>query len=141
MSNKLRNIKRNAPVDAVNQPGITLTIFELRKSMGALNELCSKQIPAALAFKLAKSIKIINQDIETFETTRISICQRLGTAPTAERGEYTFTPEARIEFDREIDALIATEVTLPISKIKVEDLGAAVTLTAGEASGLLWLFE
>jgi hypothetical protein len=115
-----------------------ITLGALVSSRAALQNLFAQPLPAKSSFQLQKTLKVVNLNLEVFETTLKSLCERYGT--TEDGTTYKFAPENQIAMQKETDDLQGAEVELPDYKISQWELDG-VKLSVLDMASLEWLIE
>lgn len=111
---------------------IKVTVEQLHRSSPALGELSQLNIPIALGFKIAKVIKTVSTEIESFEAVRKQKLDNL--CKKDEKGNILLKKDAKgkstqavefkdadaeKQFSDEINELFKTEIELNIDTIPV----------------------
>jgi hypothetical protein len=119
---------------------IKVSLKEVINSQMALQELMTQPLPSSLSYKISRLSKSIKSELETFEETRIEICNRLGEKSEDDKS-YVIKDENKEEFTSELNNLINTEIELPGEKIQVEQLSDRVELSPFSFLQLDWLIK
>lgn len=87
------------------------------------NDILPKAIPIKLALRLNNILAVLAPKVDTFYSARKALIEKFGVLQGT---EYTFTPEAEVEVNKEIDKLLATEIeALPDNlKISLNEIGS-----------------
>ena len=116
-----------------------------------LESICSKEVSEALkmfgglklsplvAFKFAKVLKCVSEEIQRYETVRISSAEELGEL-VEESNQYKFSKENGVKFHAQLKELLETEVELPADKLNLNDLGDTF-IEPNLLLPLMWLIE
>lgn len=151
MSSKVRSIQSKRE----QQEGIHVSLGQLISSVsqtpqlpGALDVLCSQQIPIAASFKLSKIVKAVSAELEQYNETRKKLCERYSNKDESGKvimietegqpGRYDIPKDKLAEFEKELGELQATDVTLSGEQIKIASLGN-VNLAPAYSLQLHWL--
>jgi hypothetical protein len=137
MSKIRQQLKRTAAA----KPGtaVTLTLGQLVGASGALTRLLAHPVTAVLAFRLAKLGKAVSAEFEIYNSTRNKLLEQFGTL-NKEKSEYNFTPENRIEFEKQLKELNGAEVVLPLAPVSVSDL-QGIEISGADLLALEWLVQ
>lgn len=120
---EVTNFSLNNPFKNENKSGENQLIF----IYPALIEFKKLKAPTNVAYNIVKSIKSVEQAIQDYDNTRISICESLcdrdaQDKPIIENGKYKFTTERQIEFQEKWQELLNTKVSIDIFEIKQSDV-------------------
>lgn len=104
------------------------TIKAAQESLPALGMMAQTALPAVASYKVSMILRKLKEPLAVFDEKRIALLKECGTpkalGPGVKEGEYDITDQAR--WDAEFGALQATEVELPVSPVKVAELGSAM---------------
>ena len=107
---------------------IKLTIGDLVNSTEALQKLADKQLKAKLAWQVARLLKMIDAELQSFNDTRMNLVKKYGEKDetgsliTDDKGNCKILPDLVNEFSKELKELVDTEIELNSNKLKIEDL-------------------
>lgn len=107
---------------------INVKISDLLNATDTLQLLSKKSLKARLAFSVAKLLKGAEQEIQSFNETRMNIIRKYGEKDengelkTDESGNCKIEESSINEFSKELNDLIDTEVEISASKMRMEDL-------------------
>lgn len=101
------------------------TIIEAKD---ALTVLSQKELSIATSYKVAKLIKAVSAELETFNTQRIKLLQDIGCTLSENGEQYIIPTDKRTEFAEKYSQLLAVEVEMP-DKIAIN--GENVSLSPG----------
>lgn len=103
-----------------------LSIRTIADSVQALGILYGLGLPVGAAYRLTKFIKLINAEMDTFNTTRLELAKQYGHIGEANgQSVYKFeTADEKADFARGMDALLSEEIELPDIVITESELGA-----------------
>lgn len=151
MSNKIRPIKEER--ERRQAEGITVTLRDLLTSQTSLSVLCQQQLPIRKSFELSKIAKSMSAELENYQAAHKTLCERYansdddGPIMLNEKGErvgyqegarYDIPKDKQDEFNKELEELLATEVSLPGAQLKINDLGN-ISLASVHVMALDWL--
>ena len=121
---------------------------------GALNILCGQSLPIVLSFRLLKLVHAVNLELEQYQAARKLLCERFAKkdeegkaimvshdgSPLVEGqpGKYDIPDDKMPEFNKELQTLLATEVSIPGKQIKVLEL-SSVRMAPAHLMALEWL--
>lgn len=139
MAGKLRSIERDIEKrqQAELPKSITLTLKDVLNSVPALQEIANQPIPAKISFRLGVLIRKVNERCEVYQETRKALCEKYGEE-NQDEGKYDIRPEEQDTFNKELDDLLAEEVTFNVSPIKLRVI-ESVPLSPGAMASLHWL--
>ena len=107
---------------------IELTIQELIDTIPILKELSGKQLKSKVAYKLARLLREVQKESETFETARFNLIKMYGDKDENgelkrdENGNIYIHPNEITTFNSELNDLLNTTITINSDKLKIEDL-------------------
>jgi hypothetical protein len=104
----------------------------------ALNNLASKQMPAALAYRIAMLMRQVLPHIQQFQRTRNELVNRLGGKPD-EAGRITVLPENLPTFFGEVEKLLDEDVSIEVNPISLDDL--EIEMSPMDVYALQWLLK
>lgn len=91
------------------------TILNAREAAG---RLAGQALPAAVSFRIAKLINVLNAELTAYETERVKLCEKCGTL-NKDEGRYDITKGE--EFARELESLYNLDITLGVEKVALPD--------------------
>lgn len=103
-----------------------VTLSELVNMQGALRKLVVAELPAKLAYRLAKLLKILEPEFTSYEETRRKLVEKYGDKK--EDGNIQVPPEKLNDFFGEINEVLKEEVEITFFPFTVDEL-AKVELT------------
>lgn len=107
---------------------IELTVKEILESTDALNELIKQPLNGRTSFAVARMAKQIEKEYNLVQTTRKEIIERYcrkdenGQVIVDEKGNSAIPPEDIEDFNKEINDLLETKITLTADKINIDEL-------------------
>jgi hypothetical protein len=103
-----------------------------------LTTLSQTRMDGKTSFKVARLIRDVSRELETYNAERLKLCEKHGKL-SDDKSRYTFpTPEAVAAFNDAIKQM-ASE-TIVLHHQKMPELLGVVQLTPGEMLTLEWLF-
>lgn len=108
-----------------------------------LSQLASNQemrLPARVSFAVARNLKMLIPIIEDIDMARQSIAETYGTLDVDNPTQYRIPENNRDTVNQELDAIMETEVDVPLVKIKmteIEDLNISIAM----AEALMFMVE
>lgn len=108
-----------------------------------LSQLASNdemRLPARVSFAVARNIKMLIPIIEDIDMARQSIAETYGTLDVDNPTQYRIPENNRDTVNQELDAIMETEVDVPLVKIKmteIEDLNISIAM----AEALMFMVE
>lgn len=99
------------------------TILEAKDALAVLSQ---KELSIATSYKVAKLIKAVNAELETFNAQRIKLLQDIGSSLSENGEQYIIPTDKRAEFAEKFSQLLAVEVEMP-DKITIS--GESVSLS------------
>jgi len=119
---------------------MNVTLRELYEGRDALARLLSAALPARTAFYVARSVRLINQELVTLEEQRNVLIQRFGQ-PEDSPGKWLIPAEQKEAFWREFNDLLDERVELSIDPLLFDALPSDFALTPADAMALEFLFS
>lgn len=86
------------------------TIFNGHKALGALAQ---KDLSITTSFKVAKLIKAVDAELETFNAQRTKILESVGATLNEDGSQYNIPENKRLEFANKLNELLSIEVEVP----------------------------
>ena len=114
-----------------------MRLLDLVMAQEALQRLISLELPAAIAFKVARVARPIQAELQNYEQQRVALVRRLGEEKD---GQTTVPPSKFVEFNTEHQALLDVELELDITPLSPDVLGEA-SITPADLMVLQFLFE
>lgn len=104
----------------------------------ALRALSQMPVRGAIAMRIAKLLRAVEVEVQSFEKARIELMKSLGEQ-VGEEDLWKFTPENGAEYNKQLVEMRAEPFALPCVKLHTSDLGDA-NIAAAELMALDWLF-
>jgi len=100
-----------------------ITINKLVESVPDLKAILATKLPIKVAYRINKLVNNqIERELKQYDEARISLVNKYGDKD--EKGDLKVTdPEKIKEFMKELNELLAMEIELDFTPIKVEELG------------------
>ena len=108
---------------------IELTVQEMIDSIPTLRELSNKQLKSKVAYRVARLLREVQAESETFETARVSLIKLYGAKDengnlkTDENGNTYIEQDKIAEFNSELTDLLTNKITINGDKLNIDDLG------------------
>lgn len=108
-----------------------------------LSQLASNEgmrLPARVSFAVVRNLKMLIPIIEDIDMARQSIAETYGTLDVDNPTQYCIPENNRDTVNQELDAIMETEVDVPLVKIKmteIEDLNISIAM----AEALMFMVE
>lgn len=105
---------------------ITVTIAELINSIETLRKLASKDFKAKLAWTIARLLKAVEAETQSFNETRMTLIKKYGEKDengeliTDEKGNCNISIESTNAFNKELNELLSTQVDINANKINIK---------------------
>lgn len=115
-----------------------ITVKELLDSTQAIARVASIPLNSALKFRLARVLKQVKDESESFDRIRTELCEKYGMLKE-DGSQYDFEPEKKIEFDKEYAALLKESVEIRFDTFSEESF-ANVDVASIDIMNLSWLF-
>ena len=125
---------------------ITVKILDLVNGAEALQKLANAPLKAKLAWQVAKLLQAAEKEIQDFNTTRMQLINKYGEKDdkgelvTDSDGNCKIIADSTTAFNAELSELLANEVEINGSKLKINDL-ESIDFTPSEISALEPLIE
>ena len=107
---------------------IELKIQDLLNSTDALQKLAKMNLKARLAWQVGKLLKVIDEEIQDFNKTRIEVIKKYGNKDengeliTDDKGNCKIEGSNLAIFNKELEELAETKIELQVNRIKISDL-------------------
>ena len=107
---------------------IELKIQDLLNSTDALQKLAKMNLKARLAWQVAKLLKVVDEEIQDFNKTRIEVIKKYGNKDengeliTDDKGNCKIEGSNLAIFNKELEELAETKIELQVNRIKISDL-------------------
>jgi len=115
-----------------------MKLKQLIDAQDALHRLSHAPLPAAVAFRLKRVLRVVQPELQTYEEARVKLASSFGKI-SEDGSQYIVPPEKRPMFNEELEALWNEEVDLNFQPLRIEDLGDTA-VTAADLLALEWLF-
>lgn len=115
-----------------------MKLLDLVTAREALQRLVSLELPAATSFQIARTMRPINAELQTYEQARVALVQRFGQDNG--KGQTIVPPDKFVEFNIEHQTLLDVELKLDITPLSPDVLGE-VAMTPGDLMALYFLFD
>lgn len=119
--------KTTSVKNLIESKSMKLTLETILKSFDALEKLSKLKLPVAISFKVGKTIKAINNELETYQQTRKKRIKELGEPTKDQEGNptenYQVTKENIPVWEKEHKELVEREVEISVYSLKLSDLG------------------
>lgn len=108
---------------------IELTVQEMIDSIPTLRELSNRQLKSKVAFRVARLLREVQAESETFETARVNLVKLYaakdenGEIKTDENGNTYIEQDKIEEFNKELRDLLDNTITINGDKLSLDDLG------------------
>lgn len=97
------------------------TIKQILTARETLSRLAGQTLPVKQSYRLAKLVKVVNNELSIYEGERIKLCEKYGTL-NKEKHIYEFEDEKYKSFETDINILQSQEVELDIKPIDISGL-------------------
>jgi len=129
----------------IGEDAMRIRLEELINSVSALRQLIGQELPAPIAFRLARLIKQVEEVLRDYDAQRLVLLEkyakREGNNFVFRKEDGAADEEAVRAFLEEHARLIAEEIELPgVRRLSLADL-KDIRLTAEHARALGWLVE
>lgn len=88
---------------------------ELVDASQALRELADTRLRGSTAFLIARIVRVVNIELDSFDAGRKAIFEKFGVAEGQEVG-----PDQKVEAEAEFGKLLDTELTLTFEPVPIE---------------------
>ena len=85
--------------------------------------LAGSKLPAKASYRVAKALKVLQPELEEYETQRLKLAKQYGV-PNADNTGFDFTAENAPKFSAEMQTLLDEEVTITLTPVHIDDLGS-----------------
>jgi hypothetical protein len=100
-----------------------------------LGKLMQEKMPIATSFRLAKVLKSVQAELETYDETRKKLIEELGVDGEIKQDSKNFE-----KFVKEMNNLLAEKVSVKVEKIKSENL-SKVEISPSDLLALEWIID
>jgi len=107
---------------------------------GAFARLRSNAMPLSTSLRMRDVIRRVNEIVADFDAMRIELCQLHGTL-NPETNHYDFEGDAQAAFNADFTELLASEVEIPGSRIKISQLLSSMAIMPDDLAALEWLID
>lgn len=111
----------------ISSKPMKLTLETILKSFDGLDKIGKLKLPVTISFKVGKTIKAINDELQTYQETRKKRIKELGEPTKDQEGNptenYQVTKENLPAWEKEHKELVEREVEISVYKLKLSDLG------------------
>lgn len=120
---------------------IEFTVEELLIAERPLGVLTQAKVPAALAYQIGKAIKVVSEELKTIRESQFTIAEKYGerdkNGELVERdGMYPIAPDKMSDFNKEMNELLATKVSLNVGALSVAKLDGHIELSGSDMIAL-----
>lgn len=114
-----------------------LTLGDLVAAQQPLERLVQCEVEARVAFQLARTVRQINVELQSYGVAQKALLDRMGTL-SEDKSQYHVASEHQEEFATEMRELLDSKVEVDVTQIAEADLP---DMTAADAMALWWLVE
>lgn len=114
-----------------------MKLLDLVASREALQRLISLELPAATSFAIARTVRPIQAELQSYEQARVMLVRKLGEERD---GQISVPLDKLTEFNVEHLALLDVELKLDINLLSPDILGETPVMSA-DLMALWFLFE
>lgn len=107
---------------------IKVKISELIDNTEVLQKLSRTSLKAKTAWQVARILKAADKEVQEFNETRMNLIKKYGEKDesneliTDESGNCKIVPEHLVDFTKELNELVNTEVEINANKVTINDL-------------------
>lgn len=116
-----------------------MKILDLLEAQPVMQRLVSQKMPAKLAYAIAKNIKLVNDELEIFDSTRVKLLAENWEIDENTQ-QYKIPDEDKPKWKKMYDELISEEVKLDIYMIDASML-EGLEMTPGEVLAIGWMLR
>ena len=109
-----------------------LTIQEILQMKDVLQKILDVVLPAKTAFRLGKVAMKMQEELQFFEKTRLSLLEKYGTIDKENNSVSIEDEEKRKQFTEEIQQVLIEKINIDFTPIKISDLGDDLKISASE---------
>ena len=99
-----------------------MKIHQLMQAVPTLNILLTTKLPTKVAYRIAKSVNLINSELRLVEDTRINTANKLGTL-NKEKNIFEFAEGKDVEFQKIMTEVQNEECTVDLPTFTLDELG------------------
>ena len=124
---------------------IKAKISDIINSQNVLKELSEKPVRVRTSFAIARIIRQVENEMQTFEKARAELINRYGVKdengnPKIENGQIPIVLELVDKYNSEVKELLDTYINLEVEPLKIEDLDE-IQLTPAQAYAIECFIE
>ena len=107
---------------------ITIKTSILINSTEVLQKLAQSELKARIAWQVARTLKAVEEELQTFNETRMTLIHKYGeknddgTLVTDENNNCKIVPEQMPLFNKELTDLLNEEISINANKISIYDI-------------------
>jgi hypothetical protein len=114
-----------------------MKLYELiNASNNVMPALVTQKLSGGTAIKLALNSRLIQQQVEVFEKTRLEFAKRYGE----DQGDGSFHIVSMVEFNAAITEMVETEVEVNFHLLSAQDI-EQLSISSFEMSSILWMIQ
>ena len=98
-----------------------MKLIQLVNAKPALTALATTKLPAKVAYRIGKSINLINSEFTSLEDARVNLLNSLGT-PNTKTNQYEFE-DGGVAFQAAMAEIQNEEIILALPKFTLDELG------------------
>lgn len=98
-----------------------VTIKQILSARDVLSRLAERTLPVKQSYRLAKLVKVVNEEITVYNGERTKLCEQYGTL-NKEKGVYEFKGENRKKISDDLGVLESQEADLDVKPIDISGL-------------------
>jgi hypothetical protein len=107
-----------------------ITISEILNGKPVLEKLVDKEISIKTAYKLSRMIKVLNEELQTFEESRQKLVQQYGEV---QEDDSIAVQEDNIEaFNTELADLLTAEIEVGCEPMNIDEFADSVEMKTAE---------
>lgn len=114
-----------------------MKLKQLVEAESALHKLMNTPLPAAVAFRLKRVVRVVQPELQAYEEQRLKLVHEFGEK--GEDGRTIVTPANMPAFTEQIEALFNVDIEVNFKPLPIADLGDTA-VTAADLLALDWLF-
>jgi len=114
-----------------------MKLLDLVVAREALQRLAALELPAPIAFKVARVVRPLSAELQAYEEQRVRLVQKFGEQ---QGSQAVVLPNRMAEFSTEHQELLDVEINVEVARLSPGILGELV-ITPGDLLALWFLFE
>jgi len=109
-----------------------LTVQEILQMKEVLQKILGVDIPVKTAFRLGKLAVKLQEELQFFQKTRLSLLEKYGTINKEDDTVSIEDEDKRKQFTEDIQQVLSEQINIDFNPINISDLGEDLKISAAE---------